>query len=134
MQPNTISLDVDTLNDTAAVVTEVYTRFEEYLNRSKYIGENHSLASRDELTLYRTFPKQAGNFKGVGKSAVKFAVDITVPGVDASTTLTSPIIMEISFSVPVGALPADVLLARQRGLALLDLDSVMAPLNDGLMV
>lgn len=134
MQPNTITLSVDTLNDAAAIVDETLTRFEEYLNRSKYIGENHSLSSRDELTLYRTFPKQAGNFKGVGKSAAKFAFDVSVPGVDATTTLTSPIIMEISFSVPVGTTPADVLLMRQRGLALLDLDAVMAPLNDGLMV
>jgi hypothetical protein len=134
MQPNEIDLQVDTLNDGGTIVQETYTRFEEFLNRSKYVGDSHTMSSRDELTLYRTFPKQAGNFKGVGKSAAKFAIDVSVPGVDETTSLTAPIIMEISFSIPVGATPASILLARQRGLALLDLDSVMNPLNEKLMV
>jgi len=133
MQPNIISLTVDPLNN-ATTETQEYTRFEEFLNRSKYVTSDHSLQSRDELTLYRTFPKQAGNFRGVGKSATKFALDVLVPGVDDTTTLNSSIIVEVSFSVPVGASDADVLLMRQRAVALLDLDSVMSPLNSQLMV
>lgn len=133
MQPNEIIIQVDPLNDTT-IVPETFSRFEEYLNRSKYVTENHSLNARDELTLYRTFPKQAGNFRGVGKSAAKFAYDIIVPGVDSTTSLSSSIIVEVSFSIPVGADPADVLWMRQRSLALLDLDTVMSPLNERLMV
>jgi hypothetical protein len=134
MQGNTIVFNVDTLNDTTTIVEETYTRFEEYLNRSKYVGETHSLSSRDELSLYRTFPKQAGNFLGVARSAIKFSYDITVTGVDGTSEITSPIIAEVSFSVPVGATAAETLLVRQRVLALLDLDAVMAPLNDTLMI
>lgn len=134
MQPNEITLSVDTLNDTTTIVPVTFTRFEEFLNRSRYIGELHTMQSRDELSLYRTFPKQAGNFKGVGKSAAKFALDVQVPGVDASTTLTAPIIMEISFSIPVGTADADVLYMRQCGLALIDSDAIMTSLNSKLMV
>jgi len=57
-----------------------------------------------------------------------------VTGVDGTTTVTAPIIVEVSFSVPVGATAAQTMLHRQRALALLDLDSVMAPLNDQLMI
>ena len=133
MQPDIISITVDPLND-ATTEVQTYSRFEEFLNRSKYIGENHSLDAREELTLYRTFPKQAGNFRGVGKSAVKFATDIVVPGVDSTTSLNTAIIAEVSFSVPLGASAADVLLMRQRIMGLLDLDAVMSPLNEQLMV
>jgi hypothetical protein len=133
MQPNEITISVDVAND-ANLVNEVYSRFEEYLNRTIYIGDNHALASRNELALYRTFPKQSGNFKGVAKSAFKFTHDVVVPGVDGNTSLTSPIIMEVSFSIPVGAADADVLHARQRLVGLADLDTIMAPLNQKLMV
>jgi hypothetical protein len=134
MQPNTITIPVDTLNDGSAVVDESWVRFEEFLNRTKYVGEGHSMSNREELTIYRTFPKQAGNFKGVGKSAAKFAMDVQVPGVDGTTTLTAPIIVEISFSIPVGAAPSDVLMARQRSLGLVDQDAIMDDLNNRLMV
>lgn len=134
MQPNIINISVDTLNDTLAIVSEPYERVEAFLNRSKYEGENHTLAARDEVTLYRTYPKQSGNFLGVGKSAVKFTLDVSVPGVDATTDVKSAVIAEVSFSVPVGVDPATTLLIRQRIMGLLDLDAVMAPLNDRLIV
>jgi len=133
MQPNIITIPVDLLND-GTVVNQDYERFEENLNRSRYITAAHTMASRDELTMYRTFPKKAGNFLGVGKSAVKFSTDISVPGTDSSTSLKSTIIFEVSASVPVGADPADVLIARQRLIGLLDNDAIMSPLNDKLTV
>ena len=134
MQPNQISLSVDTLNDGAAIETQNYDRFEEFLNRSKYVGENHTLAMRDELTLYRTFPKQAGNLRGVQKSAVKFTFDVLVPGVDGTTMLVQPLIIEVSAAIPVGVTDVITRLCRQRAVSLLDLDSVMDPLNNKLMV
>lgn len=134
MQPNEITLSVDEENDGVGPVNHVFTRFEEHLNRAVYIGPLHSMMARNTLTTYRTFPKISGNFRGVAKSAFKFSTDITVPGVDAETSITAPVIVEVSFSVPVGATAAQTMLYRQRALALLDLDAVMAPLNDSLMV
>lgn len=134
MQPNTITLSVDKLNDAVAPVSEDYERFEEFLNRSVYVGANHSPAARDTITLYRTFPTKNGNFNGVQKSAIKLSEDVSVVGVDSATTLTAPMIMEISFSFPVGVSAADQLAFRQRGLSTIDLDSVVTPLNNQLMV
>lgn len=134
MQPNSITLSVDEQNDGVGPANHVYTRFEEYQNRAVYISASHSLSAKDTLSLYRTFPKTSGNFRGVGKTAFKFSTDILVDGVDGVSQLTSPIIVDVSFSIPVGATAAQVMLARQRALSLLDLDSVMIPLNEQLMV
>lgn len=133
MQPDVITLSVDEQNDGVGPVNHVYNRFEENTNRSGYIGVNHSLTARDTLTLYRTLPKVSGNFKGVAKTAFKFTKDYTVPGVDGSN-LTAPVIFEGSFSIPVGVDADDILVERQKALAMLDLDSVMTPLNSQQMI
>lgn len=134
MQPDEITLAVDEENDGVDPVNHVYTRAEEYQNRSVYIGANHSLTAKDTVTLYRTAPKSNGNFKGVAKTSFKFSQDKLVDGVDGVAQITAPVIVEVSFSIPVGVTPADVLIARQRALALLDLDTVMDPLNNQLLV
>jgi len=136
MQDNTITLDVNTDNDdgTTATVEAVFTRFEEYLNRSVYIHSNHTLGLRETLNLYRTLPKPSGNFRGTAKSAVKFTKDYSVPGNDAATTIVAPSLGEASFSFPVGMTPAQTLEQRMRLCALILLDSVMVPLTDQLMV
>lgn len=134
MQPNEITLSVDEENDGVGPVNHVFTRFEEYQNRAVYIGANHAMSAKDTLGLYRTFPKPSGNFRGVAKTAFKFSTDIVVLGVDGVSNITAPIIVDVSFSVPVGATHARILIARQRALSLLDLDSVMTPLNEQLMV
>jgi hypothetical protein len=133
MQPNTVTLAVDVLNN-GTTEDQIYTRYEEYQNRASYIGASHTPDSRDALAIYRTFPTKTGNFKGVAKSAVKFTKDVEVSGVDSSTTLTAPIIFDLSASIPVGATTADVLEARQRLIALLDNDTFMNSLNIQLMV
>lgn len=134
MQPNQITLSVDEQNDGIDPVNHVFTRFEEFQNRATYIGPGHSMAARNTLGIYRTFPKIAGNFRGVSKSAVKFSQDMAVTGVDGVSTLTAPMIAELSFSFPVGVSAANQKAFRQKVLALLDLDTVMEPLNDQLMV
>lgn len=136
MQADVITLTVDETNDGAATpdVDHVYNRFEEHSNRSVYIEDNHQLTSQDKLTLYRTFPKASGNFKGTAKSTFKFAKDFQVLGVDGLASLTSPLIVEVSFSVPVGITVADQMVARQKAIALLDNDTIMASLMDQLMV
>jgi hypothetical protein len=133
MQPNQITLAVDTEN-TGVTTDKVYLRFEETLNRSTYVSDTHTYAEKDTVTLYRTLPKQNGNFKGVLKSSLKVTEDFSVPGVDSSTTLTSPVILSVSFSVPIGVTSADLLRLRQTVIALLDQDTLMNPLNHQLMI
>lgn len=133
MQPNTITLTVDPLNN-GTTEQQDYVRYEEAANRSTYIGEDHLPDARNTLAVYRTFPTKTGNFKGVAKSSAKFTQDVVVPGVDGVSQLTAPIIVEVSFSIPVGATAADVKLARQRVVALCDADSIMDALNIQLMV
>lgn len=133
MQPNEIVLAVDEAND-ATTVNHTYTRQDYYLNRSLYISSTHANDARDTLGLYRTYAKASGNFKGVNKSSIKFTKDIVVPGVDGVSDITSPMILEVSFSLPVGFTAAQSVLLRQHAVALLDRDDVMAPLNDVLTV
>lgn len=128
MQANEVTLNVDYLND-GTTTPEAFERAEEYLNRSVYVSSAHTLESRDMFTLYRSPASKSGNFKGVGKTAAKFTKDFSVTGVDGVATLTSPVIIEISFSIPVGVSAADVLKCRQRALALLDSDTEMDKLN-----
>jgi len=136
MQPNTIALDVNDDNDdgTTPVVTATYSRYDEYQNRAEYIAEDHTLALRNKLGIYRTFPKPSGNFLGVAKSAIKFTQDYSLAGADATTTITAPGIIEVSFSLPVGMTPAQTLELRMRVAAMIVTDAVMAPLNDQLAV
>lgn len=134
MQPNEITLAVDEDNSGSGTTNHVYTRFEEYLNRAVYISGSHALSARDTLSLYRTLPKPSGNFKGVAKCALKFSQDILVDGVDGVSQLTSPIIVEVSMSVPVGATAAQCLIARQRAVTLLDNDTIMVALMEQQMI
>lgn len=128
MQPDLITIAVDTLND-GNTSDHIYTRVDEFANRSVYIGPGHLPEARVLLGLYRTTRKQNGNFKGVLKTSVKFTEDITVPGVDSATDLVSPIITEVNFSFPVGVTVPQLIVARQRQMALLDLDTIMNNLN-----
>lgn len=133
MQADQVSLSVDVANN-GIPVAEVFSRYEEFPNRATYIGDGHTPDSRNQFGLYRTFPSKSGNFKGVGKTALKFTQDIQVAGVDVASTLTAPMIAEVSFSLPVGATPADVKHIRQRVIAALDDDTVMDALNIQLMI
>jgi hypothetical protein len=133
MQPNTVTLSVDVAND-ASNTDEDYTRYDEYQNRAVYIGDDHVPELRNLLGIYRTFPTKNGNFKGTAKSSVKFTQDVLVTGVDGVSSLAAPIILDLSFSVPVGADVADLVHLRQRLLALIDDDTFMDSLNIQLMV
>lgn len=133
MLDNTIILSVDEQNDGVGPVNHVYTRFEENANRSTYIHSAHSLTAKDTLSFYRTAPKPSGNFRGVAKTAQKFSKDITVLGVDGSN-ITAPIIVEISWSLPVGATAAQAMIARQKVVSLMDLDATMIPAMETQMI
>lgn len=133
MQPNTITLAVDKLN-TGATTDKDYSRLDVFQNRANYVATTHTLDNRDTVSLYRTFPKQSGNYKGVAKSSIKLTKDISVLGVDQTSSIISPIIIEVSFSVPVGSPVADVLELRQTVLSILDRDDIMNALNNQLMI
>lgn len=133
MQPDQLVIAVDAANN-GTPANETYTRYEEFQNRARYIGSGHTPGSRNEIGIYRGFPTKTGNFKGVGKTSVKLTLDTEVAGVDSSTTVTAPVILEASFSVPVGVTSADMIHIRQRLVGLLDNDSFMDALNLQLMV
>lgn len=133
MQPDSITLSVDAAND-GNPANQVFTRYAEYDNRSEYIGTNHTISSKDELKFYRTQPKSSGNYKGTARSSVKFSKDFSVPGVDVTTTVVSPIIVDVSFSCPVGTTSAQITEMRQRAVSILDNDTIMDALNELLMI
>lgn len=133
MLDNTITLSVDAANDSNPA-NQAYTRYEEFSNRSSYIGSDHSLSERNVLSCTRNFPTVSGNFPGVAKSSVKFTQDIEIEGVDTSTTLVAPIIVAVSFSIPVGATAAEAMELRQRVIAALDDDDFMVRLTETLEI
>lgn len=133
MQASPITISVDAAND-GNPADQLYSLQTYVENRSVYIGVNHVAEARNQLNLYRTFATKSGNFKGTEKTAAKFTQDVTVPGVDGSTTLTAPIILEVSFSVPVGTTDAALLEMRQRAVGLLDDDTFMDSFNKQLMI
>lgn len=128
MQPDPMIIQVDLAN--TGTTTEVsLSRYEELPNKTTYILANHTPGSRDQVAFSRSFPTKVGNFKGVGKTSVKSTRDVSVEGVDSTTSVASAIIVETNFSIPVGASPAAIKAARQQQLALLDDDSIMDRLN-----
>lgn len=133
MLANSITLAVDEAN-TGTTTDAVFTRQDEFQNHSRYTGPGHSLDSRDTLDVYRTYPTRNGNYRGVAKSSLKFTLDLSVAGVDSTTSLISPLIVELSMSKPLGVSDADVVEARQRVLAALDDDTLMNQINNDLTI
>lgn len=132
MLDNQITLSVDVQNN-GTIVPRLYVRFDEYQNRTIYKGPSHTLSQRDTLGFYRTPVKPNGTDFGTAKSAMKLTQDIQVPGKIADTTVTKPIIADVSFSIPVGATPAQTLEFRQRLIAACD-HAIAARLVDELEV
>lgn len=128
MLENNYTLSIDVANNSTLVDVD-YTRYDQYNNRSVYVSENHVPGAEEKLTFYRTFPTSVGNFKGVRKTAFKFAWTCEVPGNDG-TTVQSSNIAEVSFSLPVGVSSADAMKIRQAVITLLDNDTIMVPLHE----
>lgn len=130
MLASIITLNVDPANN-ATIVPEAYSRHDDSQpNRTRYISPSHTLLGRDVLDFYRTPPKKAGNFNGVAKSGFKFTTDAVVPAADGVSTVVSPLIGEVSFSLPLGFTTAQVKKLRQRIIAALDDDALMLSLNE----
>lgn len=127
MQPNTITLAVDVLNN-ATHVNQEFVRLTETVGKSTYRGPDNTASSRNQLSFYASLPKRSGNFLGSSKASVKTTLDIAVPNADGSGNLVAPAIAEVSFSLPVGTTPAQALAIRQCLIAVLDRDDLMVPL------
>lgn len=113
-QPASLVISVDADGTGGGVATdETFSNFDRFANRSVYHSAGHTPILRDTLTLYRTLPKPTSIFYGVQKSAAKFSMDVEVATPTGETT-RSPIIYELSASVPVGALAADILHMEER--------------------
>lgn len=132
MQDNIITLAVDVEN-TGSTTDEDYRRFEETLNKTTYIGEDHSLSTRNLLEMARQKPKPGGNHRGVARSDLKITQDYEVAGIQTDTTLIAPFIININSAVPVGVSAAQAMHMRQRAIAALD-HALMAALQENLEI
>jgi len=133
MQDNTITLSVDSAND-GNPANQAFVRSRYNLTKSLYTGSGNTVDSRNQLTFTASDPKRSGESRGIAKSALKFTLDVAVLNSSGSGNITLPCIAEVSFAVPVGTTPAQTMEMRQRLVALLDDDAVMAKLMDNLEV
>ena len=123
--PNTLTVNIDKENDGSSIPV-VLSEIERAADRSRYKFPGHTLVARDYVEFYRTLNKKSGNSNGVAKSAIKVTRDISVPGVDTTTTLVAPQIGHVTFSSPVGATTAQELEIAMRLVACI-IDSVIRP-------
>lgn len=119
MLASSITLSTDKANN-GTIVPEVFTRYDEFQNRSEYNGPANTLLTRDKLTCYRSPVKRSGNFNGVAKTSVKISKTFVVAGYDTTTSVAAPAIAEGSFSFPVGMSSAEMEWMRQRLMAAID--------------
>lgn len=133
MLTDALNLSVDVANN-ATMVSQEFSLTDRFQNRSVFIGNGHTLLSRNMISFYRSYPTKVGNFLGTAKTSVKITEDVTVSGADGVATNTVPCIGEVNFSFPVGATAAKIKEIRQRLIAVLDDDLTMDKLNVQLMV
>jgi hypothetical protein len=126
---DTITLSVDVAND-GNLVNSIFTKARTLLNgaRTLFFGPTHETSLPDTLAIYVSDAKPNGNFKGVTRPGLKRTSTIVVPGIDPTTSITSPLIGNVEFSVPVGATSEECMILRQELIAALDDDTIMEPL------
>jgi len=71
-----------------------------------YFGPAHTMSSKDDILLARVLPKPTTLFSGVARTTAKLTRTLTLDG--TALTPTAPAIVEISVSVPVGSVAADI--------------------------
>lgn len=74
-------------------------------NAVGYIGASKTVSAKDDFVLRRTAPTPVANFSGVAKASAKMTRTLTLTN---ALTPTGDGIVEIKFSIPVGAASADV--------------------------
>lgn len=127
MLPSTITLAVDRLNN-GTTTPETWTRYDADSSQGKavYHGPTHSFAERQELAFLRKLPVKNGDFLGTARPAQKFTSTVSVVNAKGET-VKALYVREITESIPVGMTAAQLLVERQRAIALMDQDSIMTP-------
>jgi hypothetical protein len=74
-------------------------------NDASYAGPDKTVTDKDDIRLVRSAPKPTATFSGVAKVSAKLTRTLALTG---ALTPKGDIIMEISFSTPVGAVDADL--------------------------
>jgi len=74
-------------------------------NAVGYIGATKTVSIKDDFVLRRTAPSPVSNFSGVAKASAKMTRTLTLTN---ALTPSGDGIVEIKFSIPVGAASADV--------------------------
>lgn len=92
---------------TITVNTRAYALDGNTENTGKYVGPANTASTKDFLMLKRQMPKPTADFAGVTRVSMKFVRTLTLA--DASKW---DAIVEVSASIPVGAVEADVDLIR----------------------
>lgn len=132
MQDNSLIFSVDA--DGTTYADETFERFETRLNSSVYHGANHVMDARNLMALFRTMPKENGNFKGFARSSYKVTQDVVVVGKDGLAQLTVPAIVKTEYVLPVGITEADRLAITRRSAAIGGNRAVIDPLTSGLVI
>lgn len=86
------------------VNTKTYTSYRTQADQNQLAGPANSLSTKDTITLRRVFPKPTKDFGGVARPGVKVVKTLTL-----SDGSTHDMILDVSGSVPSGAVEADVL-------------------------
>jgi len=124
MLSNTLDLNVDINNDGNTEVQQ-FRRFEEFKDRSVYIGPGHSSRMRNVLAFSRIAEKPSGMSLGVAKRQLKVTQTMVVPTTDGTVTSLADNIATISFNLPVGTDAESKKELRQLLVAALDDDQLM---------
>lgn len=132
MLENSYTLQVDVANN-GTLVPQVVNRHDATAGYSTYIGEDHSLSQRDIIQFYRS-PVAKGLDGGRAKSKFKITEDLEVIPCSGTCSVLTPMIGEVSFSLPILATDAQILELRQRMIAVLDNDALMSKLNQKLEI
>lgn len=121
MLTSTIVLPVDVLgNDVLVNQTYVLDVRNDEKRVSIYTGPSHTFLAEDTIQIQTFLPQRAGNFNGVVKSSAKIRETQVIPGFDSTTTVSTPAILKIETSLPVGISTASITEIRNRAIALLD--------------
>lgn len=119
MLSSTIALNVDVANN-GTIVVQNYERRSP--SENTFLGPSHNMVDAvvDELSVAVKLPKPTTDFKGNVRGTLKFQKSVTL------TDGTKPkLILELAIVVPVGASAASVVEMCQKGIAFLDVDSVI---------
>lgn len=87
------------------VNTKSYSPFRTQADQNQLAGPANTVSAKDTITLRRQFPKVTKDSNGVGRPGIKVVKTLTL----ADGITKKDMIVDVSGSVPAGAVEADVL-------------------------